>query len=90
MGNAKIDENGVRSLLGVLDTDGATLVPIKANATTHRLRVRFGTSGSDLGPTNAPRDENDVPALMGVSEVDGKTPVVIYADADGRLLLDNS
>lgn len=87
MSNAAIDENGVRSLLGVLDTDGRTVVPIKADPTTHHLKAMSGTSGSDLGPTNAVRDENDQPTLMGISSTDGITPVVIYANSMGQLLV---
>ncbi len=90
MANASKDENSVSSLLGTLNSDGKTPIPVLADPTTHRLKVRFGTTGSNNGPTNAPKDGNDVSCLLGVSNADGKTPVVIYADADGRLLLNAS
>ncbi len=87
MANAPKDENGVSGLLGTLNTNGDTPIPVQANPTTHRIKVSDGTTGSDNGPTNAPKDENDVSALIAVSSVDGKTPVVVYTDAQGRLLI---
>lgn len=87
MSNAGKDENGVSSLLGTLNSDGKTVVPILANPTSHRLNMSDGVSGSDNGPQNAPRDENDVPALIAVSSADGRTPIPIYADSSGRLLV---
>lgn len=90
MSNASRDENNVPTLLGGLETDGKTLVRIKADPTSHALSVDDDVTGSDHGPTNAPRDENSVPALMGVSSADGKTPVVIYATSAGELLIDSN
>lgn len=90
MANASKDENAVSTLLGALNTDGVTPVPVKANPTTHRLKVSDGTSGSDNGPTNALKDGNDVSSLIAVSSVDGKTPVVVYTDANGKLLIQST
>lgn len=90
MSNASIDENGVRSLLGILDTNGSTITPIKANPIRHSLLVSNGTAGTDIGPTNAGRDENDQPTLMGVSNADGITPVVIYSNSSGKLLVNKN
>ncbi len=84
---ASRDGNNVPTLLGALETDGTTLIRVKANASTHALQTSEGTTGTDYGPANAPRDENNIPALMGVSSVDGVTPVVIYANSDGQLLV---
>lgn len=89
MTNAKRDDNFVTTLLGTLNTDGATLVPIKASASTHRIMVSDATTGSDNGPADAPHDENHVPALIAVSSADGVTPVVVYADSNGRLLVNS-
>ena len=83
--NAPKDENSVSTLLGVLGTDGKTIVPIKANS--NRLSVSDGTSGSDNGPTNALKDENSVSTLMAVSSAADGTPVVVYADVNGKLLV---
>lgn len=89
MAVASRDQNNVPTLLGALNTDGATITPIKADPTAHTLKVSDGTTGSDHGPTNTPRDANFVPVLMGVSNADGITPVVIYADSSGNLLVDS-
>lgn len=86
MANAKIDQNGVRTLLGVSSADGTTIDRIKVIAATHALHVSDGSTGSDFGTLNAKRDENSAPCLMGVSSVDGVTPVAIYTDGSGALL----
>lgn len=90
MANASRDGNFVTTLLAGLETDGTTIVPVKANASNHSLKVDDDTSGSDHGPANAPRDVNFVPALMAVSSADGVTPVVVYATSDGELLIDST
>lgn len=90
MSNAKRDQNYAPTILGVLNTDGETLVPIKVNATNHSLKVENADTGSDNGPDNAPHDENYVPALMAVSSADGVTPVVVYANSDGELLIQST
>lgn len=90
MANASKDQNGISTLLGTLDSDGETIVPICADSSSHALCVSDGTMGSDNGPIDAPRDQNSVPALLAVSSVDGITPVVVYADSDGNLLIDSN
>lgn len=82
------DQNSVPALVAVLNTDGRTIVPIKANPTNHGISISDGTTGSgDFGPTNAVRDDNQVPVFMATSSADGKTPVAIYADSTGKLLI---
>jgi len=91
MSNAAKDQNGVSTLLGVLDTDGETLVRVKVNVSSNNsLQVDDNTTGSDNGPSISPRDDNFVPALIAVSSVDGVTPVVVYADTNGKLLIDSN
>lgn len=91
MSNAAKDQNGVSTLLGVLDSDGETLVRVKVNESSNNsLQVDDNTTGSDNGPSIAPRDQNFVPALIAVSSVDGVTPVVVYADTNGKLLIDSN
>lgn len=87
---AKRDDNNIPTLLAGLESDGTTLVRVKANATTHALSVSDAQTGSDFGPDEAPRDQNFVPALMAVSDVDGVTPVVVYATSDGKLLINSN
>lgn len=90
MANAPRDKNQVPALLGVLDSDGATVVPVKANPSTHALHALDATTGSDNGPANALRDGNQVTTLVATSSADGVTPVVVYADANGNLLIDSN
>lgn len=84
------DENRIPTLSGTLNTDGLTPTAVKADPTTHRLKVSNGTTGSDHPTTNAQRDANRVPTLWGVSSADGVTPVSIYADSSGNLLVDTT
>lgn len=90
MSNAKRDQNNIPTLLGTLDTDGKTTIPLVAEPTLHAIFINNGASGTDYGPQNAPRDENSIPVLMAVSSVDGVTPVVVYASSNGYLLVDNT
>lgn len=90
MANAIHDQNGVPSLIAALNTDGTTIVRVKANASNHALKVSDDTTGSDHGTTNAQHDDNHVPVLMAVSSVDGVTPVEVYADSSGNLLIQST
>lgn len=89
MADAPRDPNQIPALLGVLNTNGLTIVPIKANPSNHALKVSDGTTGSDHGPVNAKRDQNQVTSLVATSSADGITPVVVYADSSGNLLIDS-
>ena len=90
MANASRDQNGVPTLLAVLNTDGQSVVPVGVVSASHTLFVTNGTTGTDNGPGDrAVRDENSVTTMIGVSSVDGVTPVAVYADADGNLLIDS-
>lgn len=100
MANARIDENGVRTLICALNTDGITTTLVKVNPSTHALRYDDGIGGTDHGRTVDVRDENNVPVLMGVSSVtatingvnyvQGVTPVEVYADSSGNLLVNSN
>lgn len=89
MTNASRDENNVPTIIGALETDGTTVVPIKVDA-SGGLLVDDSTTGVDHGGDTALRDGNFVPTLIAVSSVDGVTPVVIYTDAQGKLLVDSN
>lgn len=86
MANASLDNNGIPTVLGALNTDGITPVKVKAHVSTHGLHTDQGTTGTDHGTVSAVRDENRKTVWMGVSSADGITPVEIYADSDGNLL----
>ncbi len=91
MTSVKRDENRVTVSNGLSNADGATVLSVKANPTTHAYVVDNGLGGSDLTGDNASRDENRVPAFMAVSATDGITPVPIYVDsATGGLLIRSS
>ena len=90
MSEAKRDNNGVQVMTGVLSSDGVTPTMVKADPTTHFIKVDDNTTGSDLGADNAARDGNYVTTLIAVSEVDGVTPVPIYVSADGEILIDST
>lgn len=90
MANAKRDENSVPTIIGALNTNGTTVVPIKINSSSNALQVDDNTTGTDHGPTNDLRDENSVHALMAVSSADGKTPIVLYVDSTGHLLINST
>lgn len=91
MANAAKDQNDVSTLIGVLESDGATIMRVKANPTTHGIGVSDASTGNDNGPTGrALRDENDVTTICAVSETDGVTPVPIYVTSDGKLLIDSN
>jgi len=88
--NAARDDNNVPTILGVLNTDGETVMEIQANPATKSLSVNNNTTGTDQGPDRALRDENFVPTLLAVSSADGETLVPLYVDADGKLLIDET
>jgi hypothetical protein len=98
--NASIDSNGTRTLTAALNTNGSTIIRIKASPTKHGLYISDGTTGSDHGPSNALHDENCATTLIAVSSVtatvggvdyiQGVTSVVVYADSNGHLLVDHT
>lgn len=86
MSNASRDENFKPTILGVLNTNGETIIPICAE-NNHSLCVNDGATGFDYGPENALKDDNFVSTLVAVSSSDGKTIVPLYADLNGNLLI---
>lgn len=90
MTNAYRDENNVPTLIAALNTDGLTIKRVCANATTHKLCVSDGVTGTDHGRSNAVRDENNVPVLLAVRSDDGVTPIEVYADSSGNLLIQST
>jgi len=85
MANVKRDNNSIPCIAGVLNTDGATVTPIKINATTHLLDVSDAETGDDNGGTTAIHDANDEKTLITSSEAG--TIVALYVDSDGKLLI---
>lgn len=87
MANAIHDNNRVPVKMGVLCTDGVTLIPIKINATNGGFEVdAVSTIGFTPGSIDF-RDENYRPCWMGVDSVTG-APIPLFVNADGAVLVD--
>jgi hypothetical protein len=84
MAETKHDDNGVPTITGVLNTDGATVTRVKANPTTHILDVSDGSSGSDLGNDNATRDNSGYPVMLATDASGNIIP--LYVNSSGQLL----
>jgi hypothetical protein len=81
------DNNRKPTIMGTLNTDGATPVSIGVNPANHRLKASNGTTGSSFTSLNANRDNNRVTTLWGVSSADGITPTYIAVDSSGNILI---
>lgn len=90
MANASIDENSKATLTALLNTNGATITRVQADASTHVLAVSDAHTGSDNGGTFAATDSNGRPTAFAVSSADGVTLVALYADSSGNLLVDHT
>lgn len=90
MANAAIDGNGVRTIIGTLQSDGVTLVRMKVNPANKAIKVLDAATGSNIASATAKRDDNDHPALMGVSSVDGVTLVPVAFDSSGNMLIQST
>ena len=87
MANSIKDNNGINTMIGVLNTDGSTVTLVKADPTSHILDAVNGSSGSDFGEDNAKKDDNNVSTLLAVSSDDGSTPVPLYVNSSGQILI---
>ena len=88
MSNAIHDQNFVPIKLGVLCTDGVTLIPIAVNSSGGGMKTDVVSSIS-YNPTGIDfRDENYRPAWMGVDSVTGLA-CPIFVNASGEVLIDN-
>ena len=86
MTTAKFDQNRVPTAIGLLNTDGTTIINMAVDPNSGYINISDGNTGTDHGGDHALRDDNDVPVMMGVSSVDFTTPVAIYIDVSGNLL----
>ena len=93
MTKALIDQNYVKSKLGVLFSDGVTLVPIKINSLNGAVQVNaidtvapailtLYTNGMAI-----PRDSNNQPALCGQSDTNSEVVYPVFVDAAGAILI---
>lgn len=87
MTNAAIDQNDVKTFLGVLDSDGTTTKRLYVNPLNGALKVNDASTGTYPGGNIAKRDENFVTSRMGSSSADGKTPIKILINSSNELLI---
>lgn len=94
MTNALRDQNHVKSRLGVLFSDGETLIPIKINSSNDGMIINT-TDSVDPGilalyeaGKPIPRDTNGVPAWSAQSDSDPNVEFPLFVDADGAVLVD--
>lgn len=87
MTDTKRDNNNVPTMVAILNSDGSTLVPIKATASSHVIDVSNGSGGSDNGPSVARglRDGNYETTLLAQDSNGNLVP--LYADSNGALLI---
>lgn len=94
MTNAIRDNNHVRAKLGVLFSDGETLVPIAINSANDAVKMN---STDTVDPAilalyaagkPIPRDTNGVPAWCAQSSSDPDVVFPVFVDADGGILID--
>ena len=85
MAETKRDDNGVFTMMGVLNTDGSTPTRIKEDTLANRLATSDGSSGSDFGKDLAARDNSGVPVLM-ATDANGNL-INLYVNSSGQLLI---
>lgn len=90
MANAAIDNNRIPTVLGTLQSDGVTTIPIKVNPTNSAVKVLDASTGTASTRVDAPRDDNRVTVLMGVSSADMTTLIPIATDSSGNLLIQST
>lgn len=84
--NAPADQNYVRSKMGVLNTDGITLVTIKIDESNGGMKINTTDTISFTMTPISPRDENYNKVMLWVG-TDGLTyPWVV--DSSGKVLVD--
>lgn len=87
--NTAKDNNFVPAKIGVLCTDGITLVNIAIDTTTGGMKVDT-TSTIEFTPGSIDfRNQNYRPCWMAQNSVDG-TPIPIFVNASGAILVDMS
>jgi len=88
MTNAIRDNNHKSVLLGILFSDGVTLVPIKLNASS-QIQVNISDTISFTPDQDALKDGNYMDVLMAVDSTDASKLCPVYVDSDGKILTDN-
>lgn len=94
MAEAPHDQNTVKAKLGVLFSDGVTLVPIAIDSSNFGVKVNM-TDTVDVAilalyeaGKPIPRDRNGQPAWCAVSNTNSSVIYPLFVDADGAVLID--
>lgn len=87
MTNAPRDKNHKPAKLGVLFSDGVTLVPIAIDADGLMMVNTTDSIGFTPEPISL-EDENFINVLLAVDSTDDTKVVPVYVDADGAVLID--
>ena len=92
MANAYRDENDVPTKIGLLNTNGTTIMRLYVNPTTGALRVNDASTGTypAAAGNRAHKDDNAVSTMTGVSEADETTPLNFLINSSNELLVDSS
>lgn len=88
MSNAPLDENSREGIICALNTDGVTIVGVRANPITHAMKVANGLGQADNGnhDGNALIDENSRSSWYGLSSAGNGERIIIYANSLGAVL----
>lgn len=87
MTNAAVDENSVKTRIGVLDSNGKTIMRLYVNPMNGSLMVSDGTSGTYPGGNVSKPDENSARSMIGVSSANGQTPLKALINSSNQLLI---
>lgn len=89
MSNAPLDENSRPAITCASKNDGTTIVPIKADPTTHAIMLVDGTGQTDNGNNNgnAMLDENSRPVWTALSSANDGSIVEVYGDGSSGSIL---
>lgn len=94
MANAPHDQNTVKAKLGVLFSDGVTLVPVAIDSVSNGMKVNTTDTvdAAILALYNAgkpiPRDANGQPAWCAQSNTNSSVIYPVFVDSDGAVLID--
>lgn len=87
MTNAAIDQNNRTALIGVLNTDGTTIMRLYVNPANGALKVSDASTGTYPGGNIAKLDENGTASATGVSSADGTTILKVLINSSNQLLI---
>lgn len=89
MANAALDANSKQTAIARLNSDGVTIIRLKANASDGSLMTDDGTTGTASSSHFSATDANGRTTLFAVSSTDGVTLIPLLATSAGSLLIDS-